>query len=159
MTLVRPPMTNFKMTVRADCAISTCSPLFLSLKASAPDCQWKGVSLWTGVFPPHRLPASKVNQSFPSTNLLLHWLLSSDQLDPTFHNSVIWSKWVNKLKCWEPEFSPWEEGDHCVKWARTRKSSEVYWYWSYPWAHDVLKKHIPPISAHTHTNRCGYVWI
>ena len=82
--LVRLPMTNFKMTVRADCAVSTCSPL-LSIKASAPDCQWKGVSLWTGVRPPHWLPASKVNQSFLSTNLPLYWLLSSDQLDPTFH--------------------------------------------------------------------------
>ena len=36
MTLVRPPMTNLKMTVRADCAVSACSPLLLSIKALAP---------------------------------------------------------------------------------------------------------------------------
>ena len=146
--LVRPPMTNFKMTVRADCAVSTCGPLPLSIKASAPDCQWKGVSLQTGVGPPHRLPAPKVKQSFLSTNLPRYWLLSSYQLDPTFRNSVMWSKWVKKLKCWEPEFSPWEEGDHCVKRARTRKSPEACWYWRYPRAHDVWKNTCL-LSAHS----------
>ena len=35
MMLVRPPMTNFKMTIRADCAVSACSPLSPSIKALA----------------------------------------------------------------------------------------------------------------------------
>ena len=35
MTLVRPLMTNLKMTVRDGCAVSACSPL-LSIKALAP---------------------------------------------------------------------------------------------------------------------------
>ena len=45
-----------------------------------------GVGLWTGVCPPHRpwLPASDIQQTFLSINLLLYWLLSGDQLDPTF---------------------------------------------------------------------------
>ena len=36
MMLVRPPMTNFKMTVRADCAVSAYSPLPPAIKALAP---------------------------------------------------------------------------------------------------------------------------
>ena len=34
--LVRPLMANFKMTTRVDCAVSACSPLFLTTKALAP---------------------------------------------------------------------------------------------------------------------------
>ena len=33
------PMTSFRMTVRADCAVSACRPS-LVYKAPAPDCQW-----------------------------------------------------------------------------------------------------------------------
>ena len=36
MTLVRPLLTNLKMTVRADCDVSAHSPLLLSIKALAP---------------------------------------------------------------------------------------------------------------------------
>ena len=36
MKLVRPPVTNLKMIVRADCAVSACSPLPQSIKALAP---------------------------------------------------------------------------------------------------------------------------
>ena len=36
MTPVRPLVTNLKMTVRADCAVSACSPLLLSIKSLAP---------------------------------------------------------------------------------------------------------------------------
>ena len=36
--LVRSPMTNFKMTVRTDYAVSACSPL-QPIKALSPDCQ------------------------------------------------------------------------------------------------------------------------
>ena len=35
MVLVRPPMTSFKMTVRADCAVSAWSPLSLHVRALA----------------------------------------------------------------------------------------------------------------------------
>ena len=47
MTLVRPSMTNLEMTVRADCAVSACSPLPLSIKVLA---HWLSVGwsqLWT----------------------------------------------------------------------------------------------------------------
>ena len=49
MMLVRPSVTNLKMTVRADCTISTCSPLPQSIKLFPTDCQWGGVSLWIDV--------------------------------------------------------------------------------------------------------------
>ena len=35
MTLIRPPMTNFKMTVRVNCTFSACSPLPWPIKAPA----------------------------------------------------------------------------------------------------------------------------
>ena len=85
MTLVRPPMTNFKMTVRADCAVSACSPLTVSIKTFAP---WlsgpplsKGVSLWTGVHPPPTLVAgiqNKANFPFHQPGLFIgFWTASS----------------------------------------------------------------------------------
>ena len=44
MTLLRPPMANFKMTVRADYAVSACSPPCpppLPIKSLVPlGCQW-----------------------------------------------------------------------------------------------------------------------
>jgi len=63
--LIRP-LTNFKMTVRADSAVSACSPLPLP-----PDYQCGVVSPWTGVLlSPHlQLQASKTRQTFLSTNL------------------------------------------------------------------------------------------
>ena len=42
MMLVRPLMTNFKMTVRADYCVSAWSPLFLSINSGnllPTDCQ------------------------------------------------------------------------------------------------------------------------
>ena len=48
--LVRPPWTNLKMTLRADCAVSVCSSLpTLSIKALAPQIAsgGRGVGLWT----------------------------------------------------------------------------------------------------------------
>ena len=39
MTLVRPLMTNFKVTVRADCAVSACRQPLPVYKSSCPDCQ------------------------------------------------------------------------------------------------------------------------
>ena len=44
MTLVRPLMTDFKMTVRADYAVSAWSPLPLSIKALAPWLSEQGVT-------------------------------------------------------------------------------------------------------------------
>ena len=64
MVLVRPAMTNFKMSIRADYAISTCSPLSVSIKHLPPDCQWGEVGLWTGICPSHQLPASKIKKKF-----------------------------------------------------------------------------------------------
>ena len=45
MMLVRPLMTNFKMTVRADCVVPACSPLPLSIKIHVPWLGCREVSL------------------------------------------------------------------------------------------------------------------
>ena len=55
MTPVRPPTTNFKMTVKGDCDVSAWSPLPLSIKALAPLM----VSGW-GSRPLERLPFSQL---------------------------------------------------------------------------------------------------
>ena len=76
--LVRPLMTNFKMTIRADWAVSTCSPLFVSIKHLSPDCQLGEVGLWTGIHPPHQLPASKIKKNFHKPCLFNgSWTVSS----------------------------------------------------------------------------------
>ena len=49
MMLVRPLMTNFKMTGRADCAAAAWSPLLLSIKSLAPLIFMGGVGFWAGV--------------------------------------------------------------------------------------------------------------
>ena len=72
--LVRPPLTNFKMTVRAECAPSACSPLPLPIESLA---HWLaggwGNGLWTGVHLPHWLPASKIKQ-MRTYSLQLQWI-------------------------------------------------------------------------------------
>ena len=67
--LVRPPMTNFKMPARADCAVSARNPLPLSIKSLA---HW--VSLGESQPLDRSLPspwllASKIKQTFLSTSL------------------------------------------------------------------------------------------
>ena len=56
MVLVRSPMTNLKMTVRADCTVSACSPLPQPIKLSPPPCQ--GGWGWEGGQPLDRCPPS-----------------------------------------------------------------------------------------------------
>ena len=62
MKLVRPPMTNLKMMVSFDSAISTCNPLPLSIKALVPSfSKEQAVSLWRGSQPsPHHKLVSKI---------------------------------------------------------------------------------------------------
>ena len=49
MMLVRPLITNFKLTVRTDCCFCMKPPLSAYIKP--PGCQWRGAGLWTGVHP------------------------------------------------------------------------------------------------------------
>ena len=77
--LVRPPMINFKMTVRADYVVSACSPLPQPIKALAL-CLWREVGrlgLWTTLHTTPQLHTSKIKQTFLSTNLAS--LLAFDQ--------------------------------------------------------------------------------
>ena len=76
MTLSRPPMTNVNMTARANCTVSACSPLPLSIKALV-HCSLDRSP------PPGCQPPKYSKVSFPPT-WPLYWLLSSEQPDPTF---------------------------------------------------------------------------
>ena len=81
--LVRPPMTNFKMMVRADCAIPACSPLPPAIKTLA---HWlwrrRGQSVFGQTSVPHSPVASIQNKaSFPfHQSGLFFWLLRAEQL-------------------------------------------------------------------------------
>ena len=78
--LVRPPMTNFRIAVWADCAISACSPLSPSIKALAHWQSVKGVSFWTGVCPPPSLANiwNKAHLPFHQSCLCIDfWVVSS----------------------------------------------------------------------------------
>ena len=96
MVLVRPPMTNLKMTVRADCTVPACSPPPSAYKSShllfvRGSGGGKGVSLWTDVRPP--LPVASIwnEENFPFHQPgLLYWLWGSEQLHPPpFSNITI----------------------------------------------------------------------
>ena len=78
MTQVRPLMTNFEMIVRAECAVSACSPLPLSIKSLAP--------LIVRVLSPRQVfPFALVAGLWNEINFLFHqpglfnglWILSS----------------------------------------------------------------------------------
>ena len=77
VTLIRPPTTSFKMTVRADGAVSAWSPPPSTYESSCPLLISWGGELAFGQMstlplpPPHTLglPASKIKQIFFSTNL------------------------------------------------------------------------------------------
>ena len=69
--LVRPLMTNFKKTVRADWAVSSCRPLPLSIKALVPRLSggcWP-LDRHQHLLPPPLLLASKIKQTFLFTPL------------------------------------------------------------------------------------------
>ena len=84
--LVRPPMTNVKMTVRVDCAVSSCSPLLLPKKSSCPTgCQWVGgVGLWIDVQDPPPVAGmwNKANFPFHQPSLFIgFWVVRSQTPD------------------------------------------------------------------------------
>ena len=71
MMLVRPLMTNYKRTVRADYTMSACSRLPQPIKVLAHWLSVEGVSLWTGVpTQPPWMPASQIKQTLLSTKLV-----------------------------------------------------------------------------------------
>ena len=81
MTLVRPPMTNFKM-IRADCAVSSGSPLPQLIKALAHWLSVRGVGLWT------------VFSFWNKANFPFHWASLVAQLvknPPAMQETQAWS--------------------------------------------------------------------
>ena len=83
MTLIRPLMTSFRMTIRADCEVSACSPLPSSWKALV---YWLvGVESALGWKFPSRLQALEIKQALLSTNLA-SLALEPQAPEPTFAN-------------------------------------------------------------------------
>ena len=74
MTLSDHGMINLQMTVRADCAVSACSPssacapLKVPFKRSCPLIVSGGADLWTQVCPWPWLLASEIKQTFLFTS-------------------------------------------------------------------------------------------
>lgn len=92
MTLIRLLMTNFKRTIRANCAISVGSLFPLSIKALAPDCQgWeRSWPLDRSLPPPQLLAWNK--QTFLSTKLApllaFEWWASGPHFHLYFEKAV-----------------------------------------------------------------------
>ena len=105
MMLVRPPRTNFKMTIRDDYTVSACIPL-PQKKFLFTDCWWgRRVGLWTGVLPPTLTPtptspllASKINFTFHQPCLLTGFWVGSSQIS-TFSYIEIENRFVD-VTCW-----------------------------------------------------------
>ena len=100
--LVRRPMTNFKMTVKAECAVLTCSTFPPSIKAlvlwlSVADSQLLNMSLPFLPTPPYpwKLP-SKIKQTSLSTNLASFLTLEDQTPESHFwfqdHIEVTWTR-------------------------------------------------------------------
>ena len=73
MTMVRPPMTNFKIIIRADCAVSACSPMQLPPSVYKSSCLLMLGMGGRGSQPLDRIPPSTHPSSFPPI-LPLHQL-------------------------------------------------------------------------------------
>ena len=90
--LARAPMTDFKMTYRAECAVSACSSLPLCIKTPPPhpaNCLW-GMGcepLDRSLASPHPIQ-NKANFRFYQPGLF-YWLLSSEQPDRTLGCNLI----------------------------------------------------------------------
>ena len=68
--LVRPLMTNLKMTVLFLHVAHLSHSVYKSSHPLLGEWAAEGVGLWTDVcHPPHKLPASDINQTFLSANL------------------------------------------------------------------------------------------
>ena len=99
MTLVRPLMANFRMTVRADCAVPARSPLPLSVKALAPWLSGAWSRPLDRCLPspaPAPLLASEIKQRFLSYQHLSleNWLLSGVTISLLCGILKKWHKWT-----------------------------------------------------------------
>ena len=77
MTRIRPLMTILKMTVRADCAVSSYSTTITYVYKGSGPTGWSGGGAGFGSMsatPTAQLPESEIKQTFLSTNLA--WLLA-----------------------------------------------------------------------------------
>ena len=105
MTMVRPPMTNFKITIRVDCAVSACSPMQLPPSVYKSSCLLivgdgglGGVSHWAGSHPQHTPPPlhqSCLFISFGQRAARPHFWLQGDS-DSIFLPSGTRAQWGGK---------------------------------------------------------------
>ena len=131
MMPVKPSMTNFKMTVRGECAISACSPLPLSINALA---HWLSVE---GSWPLDSCPPSppqpqslafKIKQTSFLPTWPLNWLLSGKQPDPTFgyrltsDSQLFWSP----LESWGCTITIWLSNPVQTSTCRKRGDSAMH---------------------------------
>ena len=99
MMVVRPLTTNFKMTVRAACAVSTQRPLPSVNKSACPGLSKEGISVWAGLASLHPHPGNihPSKLSHPPV-LLLYCLLSHKQPDSTLLTHILNTLGQNPLK-------------------------------------------------------------
>ena len=83
MTLVRAMMTNFKTSVRTDCAISDVAPPS-TYSSSCSQLLWVGVDRCTGRYLPHRLLAPKIKQTFRCMKLVFSLVFEWGAARPHF---------------------------------------------------------------------------
>ena len=90
MMPVRSPMTNFRMTVRADCTVSACSPHLQPIKSHAHGLSVAGELAFGQAFPPPPLVAG-VRNKFPfhftllASLLAFEWQAAGPGFDYTFY--------------------------------------------------------------------------
>ena len=84
-------MTNFKMLVRADCAVSACSPPTPVYKCSYPlivSREELTFELVSALFPHPHLLASKIKQNFLTTRLACLMVFEQQAGGPGFGNTL-----------------------------------------------------------------------
>ena len=81
MMLVKSPMINFKMTIRAYCTIPSWSPLPPSIKFFTNDCQWGGCWRLDRHLPPTPFTGiwNKANFPFHKPGLFIAFWVTSNQ--------------------------------------------------------------------------------
>ena len=142
MMLARPPMTNFKMTIRANDAASACSPLPSAYKSSCPLIVWGGswgveaVSLWTGVCALW-LPEYKMKQSNLASDIFwavrsqtsffvigTQWWASPEWSYPLRDTSLLWRDGKVSINYVYTQCSEHYDGSRSI--SRTQSSRDLH---------------------------------
>ena len=93
MTLVRPPTTNLKMTVRADFTVYSCSPFPQLIKALPYWLSVRGNWPLDSHHPPVAYIWSKANFPFHQSGLFIGFWAVSSQTLPFRNKSTVWKSY------------------------------------------------------------------